>query len=122
MFLDIPSHGRRAPARVRPAVALGPFAALVKRFLPARAAPRDPSRPIYLDEAARETPAVALAGAAREVLRMADVVEAMLRGALDALVRGDRKQVGATKGLDTVLNRLNSAVKAYLTALDPEGG
>src|SRR6516162_6110553 len=53
-----------------------------------RAAPRDPSRPVYLDEAARETPAVALAGAAREVLRMADVVEAMLRGALDALVRG----------------------------------
>ena len=53
---------------------------------------------------------------------MADVVEAMLRGALDALVRGGRKQVGATKGLDTVLNRLNSAVKAYLTALDPEGG
>jgi phosphate:Na+ symporter len=51
---------------------------------------------------------------------MADVVEAMLRGALDALVRGDRKQVGATKGLDTVLDRLNTAVKAYLTALDPE--
>jgi phosphate:Na+ symporter len=100
--------------------ALGPFAAMLKRLLPARAAPSDPSRPVYLDEAARETPAIALAGAAREVLRMADVVEAMVRGSLDALVRGDRRQVTSTKGLDTVLDRLNSAVKAYLTALDPE--
>ena len=41
----------------------------------------DPSQPIYLDGAARETPSIALAGAAREALRMVDVFEAMLRGA-----------------------------------------
>jgi phosphate:Na+ symporter len=82
--------------------------------------PSDPSRPVYLDEAARETPALALAGAAREALRMADVTEAMLRGALDALDRGDRKQLAATKGLDNVLDRLNGAIKVYLTALDPD--
>src|SRR5204863_883338 len=46
--------------------------------------------------------------------------EAMLRGALDALDRGDRKQLAAVKGLDTVLDRLNGAIKAYLTALDPD--
>jgi phosphate:Na+ symporter len=99
---------------------LGPFARGLVRLLPARAAPSDPSRPIYLDEAAREAPALALAGAAREGLRMADVVEAMLRGSLDALDRGDRKQIAATKGLDNVLDRLNGAIKVYLTALDPE--
>lgn len=99
---------------------LGPFSRLLVRLMPARVAPSDPSRPLYLDEAARETPAVALAGAAREVLRMADVVEAMLHAGLDALDRGDRKQLSAGKGLDTVLDRLNGAVKAYLTALDPD--
>src|SRR5438132_6050234 len=99
---------------------LGPFARGLMRLLPARPAPSDPSRPIYLAEAAREAPALALAGAAREALRMADVVEAMLRGALDALDRGDRKQLAATKGLDNVLDRLNGAIKVYLTALDPE--
>ena len=99
---------------------LGPFAWALVRLLPARAAPSDPSRPVYLDEATRETPALALAGAAREALRMADVTEAMLRGALDALDRGDRKQLAATKGLDNVLDRLNGAIKAYLTALDPD--
>jgi phosphate:Na+ symporter len=98
---------------------LGPFSRFLTRILPTRAAPTDPSRPVYLDETARETPAIALAGATREALRMADVVEAMLRGALDAL-DGDRKQIAGVKGLDTVLDRLNSAIKAYLTALDPE--
>jgi phosphate:Na+ symporter len=99
---------------------LRPFARLLKWLLPARAAPTDPSQPIYLNEAARETPAIALAGAAREALRMADVLEAMLRNALDAIDRGDRKLIAATKGLDNVLDRLNGAIKAYLTALDPD--
>ena len=99
---------------------LGPIARLLARLLPVRAAPSDPSRPIYLDEAAREMPALALAGAARETLRMADVVEAMLRGALEALDRADRNRIAATKGLDTVLDRLNGAIKVYLTALDPD--
>src|SRR6266851_4886392 len=99
---------------------LGPFARLLVWLLPARAAPADPSQPIYLSEAARETPAIALAGAAREALRMADVLEAMLRGALDAIDRGDRNRVTATKGLDDVLDRLNRAIKVYLTGLDPD--
>jgi phosphate:Na+ symporter len=98
---------------------LRPFARLLKWLLPARAAPTDPSQPIYLNEAARETPVIALAGAAREALRMADVLEAMLRNALD-VDRGDRKLVSATKGLDNVLDRLNGAIKGYLTALDPD--
>jgi phosphate:Na+ symporter len=99
---------------------LGPFARLLQWMLPARAAPTDPSKPIYLDENAREMPAIALAGAAREALRMADVLEAMLRNALDALDRGDRNQVSAAKGLDDVLDRLNREIKVYLTGLDPD--
>src|SRR5580700_4212945 len=67
---------------------LGPFARLLVKAMPAGAAPADPSRPLYLDEAAREMPAIALAGAAREALRMADVLETMLRNALDARIAG----------------------------------
>ena len=99
---------------------LQPFARLLVWLLPARPMQADPSKPIYLDDAARETPAIALAGAAREALRMADVLEAMLRSALEAIDQGDRKRVGATKGLDDVLDRLNRAIKAYLTDLDPD--
>jgi phosphate:Na+ symporter len=99
---------------------LGPFSRLLVQMLPTRVVQADPSRPLYLDEAAREMPAVALAGAARETLRMADVVEAMLRSGLDTLVGGDRKQLPAVKRLDTVLDRLNRAIKAYLTGLDAD--
>src|SRR5690349_12771682 len=99
---------------------LGPFAGLLKRWLPARVDAADPARPVYLDRAARETPPIALAGAAREALRMADTLEAMLQGALDALDKGDRKRIAETKRLDDVLDRLNAAVKVYLTSLDAE--
>jgi phosphate:Na+ symporter len=99
---------------------LGPFARLLVRALPARAVAADPSRPVYLDENAREMPSIALAGAAREALRMVDVLGEMLRGGFDALDRGDRKRLAETKRLDTVLDRLNSAIKQYLTALEPD--
>src|SRR5262245_17479322 len=99
---------------------LQPFTRLLMWLLPARATQADPSKPVYLDDSARETPAIALAGAAREALRMADVLEAMLRGALEAIDQGDRKRVSATKGLDDVLDRLNRAIKIYLTDLDPD--
>lgn len=99
---------------------LGPFARLLRWMLPARAAPADPSRPLYLDQAAFEVPALALAAASREALRMADVLEAMLQGALEALIRSDRKRIAETKRLDDVLDRLNGAIKAYLTSLDDE--
>src|SRR6201993_2370232 len=99
---------------------LKPFARLLVRVLPARIDSADPSQPIYLDWAAHETPSIALAGAAREALRMVDVFEAMLRGALDALVRGDRKRVTETARMDNVLDRLDTAIKGYLTSIDTD--
>jgi phosphate:Na+ symporter len=100
---------------------LGPLDRLLKWMLPARAVLADPSRPVYLDHTALEIPALALAAASRETLRMADVLETMLGAALDALDRGDRKPIAEVKRLDDVLDRLNAAIKAYLTSLDPEG-
>jgi phosphate:Na+ symporter len=99
---------------------LTPFAALLKRLLPARVDPADPSQPLYLDPAAAAAPAIALGGAAREALRLADTLEAMLAGMRDALAHPDRRQIGETKRLDDVLDKLNGAIKAYLTGLDPE--
>jgi phosphate:Na+ symporter len=99
---------------------LTPLAALLKRVLPARVDPADPSRPLYLDPAAAAAPAIALGGAAREALRLADALEAMLAGMRDALANPDRRQIGETKRLDDVLDKLNGAIKAYLTGLDPE--
>jgi phosphate:Na+ symporter len=96
---------------------LTPYAALLRRLLPSRANPADPGRPLYLDPAAVEVPMIALGAAAREALRMADVLESMLLGLRDALQRPDRRHLAELKRLDDVLDTLNTAIKAYMTSL-----
>jgi phosphate:Na+ symporter len=99
---------------------LSPFALLLEKALPKRVDPADPSRPLYLDPAARETPIVALGAAAREALRVADALGEMLSGARDALASADRRKIVETRRRDDVLDRLNAAIKSYLTSLDPD--
>lgn len=99
---------------------LTPYANLLKRWLPDRADPADPSLPRYLDPAAHEVPIVALGAAAREALRLADVLATMLAGARQALATGDRRLMAETHERDDILDSLNTAIKAYLTQLRPE--
>lgn len=99
---------------------LGPYARLLRRWLPNRVDPRDPATPVYLDPAARETPAIALAAASREALRMADVLEAMLRSAQDGLDGGNRDAIVQARRMDDTLDKLNAAIKGYLTGLDAD--
>jgi phosphate:Na+ symporter len=99
---------------------LTPFAALLRRLLPARVNAADPGQPIYLDHGALEVPVVALGAALREALRMADALETMLQGLREALQRPDRRQLAELKRLDDVLDTLNTAIKAYMTSLPSE--
>jgi phosphate:Na+ symporter len=100
---------------------LGPFGTLLSRLLPAREVTDDPGRPRYLDPAAAmETPSVALAGAAREALRITDILETLLNGAADSLGATDRKRIAETRKLDDVIDRLSAAIKTYLSGLDPD--
>jgi phosphate:Na+ symporter len=99
---------------------LTPYAGLLRRWFPERVDAADPSRPLYLDRAARETPVVALGGAAREALRLSDVLDTMLHGLRDVLERDDRKLLAQTKRLDDVLDKLDTAIKTYLAELEAE--
>lgn len=100
--------------------ALGPYAWLLRKLLPARVDAGDPSLPRYLDQTALESPPIALGCAAREALRMADALEIMLGRAAEVLATTDRHRIGEVRRLDDVLDRLNTAIKGYLAALDPE--
>jgi phosphate:Na+ symporter len=100
---------------------LGPFARLLQRLLPDRIEPADPSRPLYLDPTAIGTPSIALGHAAREALRMTDILDEMLNGSGDLLENYDRHLVSAIRRQEDVLDALNGAIKRYLTLLDPEG-
>lgn len=98
---------------------LGPAERLLKQLVPAQKVP-DPAAPLYLDRSARETPLVALGGAAREALRLADVLEEMLHGVRDALARGDRRRIDETHDRDDVLDGLNTAIKRYLASIEAD--
>jgi phosphate:Na+ symporter len=96
---------------------LDPVAWLLVRLLPEKKQTADASVPRYLDEAALENPPLALANAARETLRMGDTVEAMLREVMAALMTNDRKLASDVSRLDNVVDRLNEAIKLYITKL-----
>ena len=96
---------------------LDPLAALLVRVLPDKKQAADASAPRYLDDAALENPSLALANAARETLHMGDTVEVMLRDVMTALMNNDRVLVSKVSRLDNVVDRLNEAIKLYITKL-----
>jgi phosphate:Na+ symporter len=99
---------------------LRPYARLLQRLLPARAEASDPGHPLYLDRSALEAPSVALVNAAREALRMVDLLEAMLRSALDDMEAKDRDQVANTRRMDDAVDKLNRSIREYLAAIDAD--
>src|SRR6478735_6128182 len=90
---------------------------LLTRLLPDRVQEADPARPRYLDESALETPSLALADAARETLRMGDMVETMLRKVMTAMMTNDRALVDQVSKTDNAVDGLDEAIKLYLTKL-----
>jgi phosphate:Na+ symporter len=99
---------------------IGPLdfmATQLKRWLPDQPKAADPGTPIYLESAAAGAPAVALVCAAREVLRMGDLIEMMLRQSMTALLTNDRKLVAEISRMDDAVDSLNEAVKMYVTRM-----
>ena len=96
------------------------LASVLTRLLPDPAKRTDPSAPLYLDETAIRMPSVALACAARETLHMGDVVESMLRQAMTALMSNDRKLAAEVSRMDNVVDRLDEAIKLYVTKVTRE--
>jgi phosphate:Na+ symporter len=101
-------------------VFIGPLdfvARQLTKWLPDQPKAADPGTPIYLDSAAGGAPAVALVCASREVLRMGDLIERMLRQSMTALLTNDRKLVAEISQMDDAVDSLNEAVKLYITQM-----
>ena len=97
-----------------------PVARLMVRLAPDDPHPDEPARPRNLDPGALETPALALANAAREALRIGDVVERMLGGVLVAIRLNDGKLAREVKRMDDVVDDLYTSIKLYLTQVSRE--
>jgi phosphate:Na+ symporter len=106
---------------------LDPLASLLIKAFPESRRPADLSAPRYLDESALEAPSLALANAARETLRMGDLVETMLRQVMVAIMTNNRHLAVEVSRMDDAVDRLDESIRLYLTKLtrdslgEPEG-
>ncbi|TDQ39366.1 Na/Pi cotransporter family protein [Thiopseudomonas denitrificans] len=95
-------------------VPLGLVARLLERMLPEAENENDPGRPLYLDSHAMDTPSVALSSAARETMRMGDIIEKMLQDSITAIMTNDRKLVSKVSAMDDAVDRLHESIKLYV--------
>jgi phosphate:Na+ symporter len=98
----------------------GPVARLAERLLPDDPQKAAAAQARNLDPAALETPALALANAAREALRIGDVIERMLGGVLEAVRTNDGKLARELQRMDDVVDELYTSIKLYLTQISRE--
>jgi phosphate:Na+ symporter len=103
-------------------IALPATARVLEWLLPDRPANlQDPGTAVHLDDGALSDPYLALANAARESLRMADIIEAMVRGVIEVFEIDDRKRVAEISRMDDGVDSLHRAIKLYLTRISRDG-
>ena len=104
-----------------------PFVALmtrlVDRLLPdvqAKAASDDPlqNRVTALDRSVITTPRLALTSATRELLRMGELVEVMVRPVMDLLRAGERVEITRVRDIDNAVNQAHTDIKLYLAEVN----
>lgn len=71
-----------------------------------------------LDRASLARPGLALASAQRELLRMGETVEAMLRPAMDVLETGDTRQIARLRAMDDEVNRRHTDIKLFIAEVN----
>ena len=99
----------------------GLVAALVERMVPDRASGETDlmaDRISALDRSVIGTPRMALASATRELLRMGELVEIMLRPVMDLYDSGDKERIKRFRRLDEEVNRCHSDIKLYLAEIN----
>lgn len=106
------------------ALAFLPFVGMIdrmcRRLVPDRPDKADPGRPRYLDYKSLDTPAIALSNAARETLRMAEMLQGMLEDTIVALRDNDERTVTRIRERDDVIDRIYGALKIYMARLTQE--
>lgn len=99
---------------------IGLMTRLSERILPDRPRDEDERLPRYLDPTALGSPPAALAAAARETLRISDIIQHMLRDTLEAFRSNNETLVQKIREQDNIVDTLYGAIKMYMTRLSGE--
>jgi len=99
---------------------VGPMARFCAWVLPERPLANGTAKPRHLDPTALVTPGLALANAARETLRMGDLIDNMLEAMLDVLHGKQTAITQEMRRLTDDVEALYSAIKLYLAQMPRE--
>ncbi|MES2534375.1 MAG: Na/Pi cotransporter family protein [Pseudomonadota bacterium] len=97
-----------------------PMATLCVWLLPASHNDNDAIQARHLDPAAIATPTLALANAAREVLRIGDIIENMLSSQLRVIRDNDLARANEVRKLDDDVDKLYTELKMFLARVSRE--
>ncbi len=95
----------------------GPVAWLTGKIMPDKAGEDGTTGPRHLDAALLQTPSGALGAAAREALRIGDIIEDMLSKTMSVFENDDPVLRQAVEASDDEVDDLHEAIKLYLTRL-----
>ncbi len=98
----------------------GVIAKLCELLLPYKEDLTDKSRPKYLEESSLDTPVIALSEAARETLRMADLLEDMMENTIITLRDDNLDLVYSIREEDDTIDTLYKAIKHYMARITQE--
>ena len=96
------------------------MANLTTRILPEVSEDEEELGPRHLDKSALEAPPIALANAARETVRMGDILEGMFRDCFEAMRTGDKALIKRVEHTDDVVDDFHESIMHYLTELSRE--
>jgi phosphate:Na+ symporter len=99
---------------------LKPYARMLQRVLPVVAGEDELIRPQYLDKSAREVPVLALTLAARESLRLTDMLGKSLSLTQQVLLQNRRQAIREARDLNDSIGQLNRFIMTYIAGQSEE--
>jgi phosphate:Na+ symporter len=104
----------------------GIVATLIEKLVKPKPTPAELLNPLAeapscLDQAVIGMPALALASATRELLRMAEIIERMLQPLMELYETGDPEKIKQARALEKAVDQAQSEIKLYLATIDYTG-
>lgn len=104
----------------------GLVARLVEKLVKPKPTPEELANPLAeaascLDQGVISQPALALASATRELLRMAEIIERMLKPLMELYETGDPEKIRQARQLEQAVDQAQSEIKLYLAKIDYGG-
>ena len=95
----------------------GRVASVLERFFPGRGGTAPRGKTVFIDREHLPVAGAALGQVAREIMRMADMIQEMLEEAVAVICRGQTDRIGRIEQIDNDVEELTREIKVFLSVL-----